>query len=321
MRRESLAHAELDDRLGVIGGECAQHRPDWGELAPDVHAERRLLNYRLDVWGAVTATGGVSLLIYACTQAEHAGWASVQTLVLLAASVALLAAFVVVERRSAKPLLPFRIFSIRALSVANVAMVAFAAGVYAMMFFLSLYLQQVLGYTPLQAGLAYIPLALGLFFGPLGGQLLTRFGPHSTMITGLALATAGMAWFTQISAEGTFLMNVLGPSLLIAAGGQFAVVGTTTFAIGGVSQGEQGIVSGVFNTSREIGGALGVGVLAAVAAAQTISGANTAGSRAAALSEGYQAGVLGAFVLVFVALALAVALLPRTQSESIDVEA
>ena len=137
------------------------------------------------------------------------------------------------RRRAAEPLLPFTIFRSRSLSVANAGMILFAAGIYAMMFFLSLYLQQVLGYSPLQAGLAYIPLAMGLVFGPVGGRLLTVIGHRATMLLGLALATAGMAWFTRISADGSFLVNVLGPSLLIAAGGQFTVVGMTTSALGG----------------------------------------------------------------------------------------
>lgn len=117
---------------------------------------------RLDVKGALAVTAGVSLLIFAFTQAEHEGWTSAQTLAVLAAAVTLLAAFVGIERRASEPLLPFAIFRTRALSVANVGMVLFAGGIYALMFFLSPYLQLVLGYSPLEAGLAYIPLAMGL---------------------------------------------------------------------------------------------------------------------------------------------------------------
>jgi EmrB/QacA subfamily drug resistance transporter len=267
---------------------------------------------RLDVSGAITATAGVSLLVFAFTQAEHAGWDSAQTLATLAAAIALLASFVAVERRAAEPLLAFGIFRSRALSVANVAMVLFAAGIYAAMFFLSLYLQRVLGYTPLEAGLGYIPLALGgLVLGPVGGRLLTALGARTTTITGLALAWAGMVWFTQISANGGFWVYVLGPSLLIAAGGQFAVVGMTTSAVGGVPQSEQGTASGVFNTSREIGGAFGVGALAAVAASQAGTLTDRTAAGVEALNDGFQSGLIGGAGFVLLALLLAVVLLPR----------
>jgi EmrB/QacA subfamily drug resistance transporter len=267
---------------------------------------------QLDVPGAITATVGVSLLVFAFTQAEHAGWASAQTFATLGAAIALLTGFVAIERRVAEPLLAFSIFRSRALSVANVSMVLFAAGIYAMMFFLSLYLQRVLGYTPLEAGLGYIPLALGgLVLGPVGGRLLTTLGARTTTITGLTLALAGMVWFTQIAADGSFWVNVLGPSLLIAAGGRFGVVGMTTSAVGGVSPSEQGIASGVFNTSREIGGAFGVGALAAVAASQAGSLTDTAAAGPQALNDGFQAGLIGGTGLVLAALMLAVVLLPR----------
>jgi EmrB/QacA subfamily drug resistance transporter len=287
-------------------------------LAPRLLAEARARSARrLDVAGAIAVTAGTSLLVFTFIQAEHVGWASAQTVVSLAAALGLLGGFVAVERRSSEPLLPFRIFRSRSLSVANGGMVLFAAGIYPLMFFLSLYLQQVLRYSPLQAGLAYIPLAMGLVFGPVGGRLLTAIGHRATMLLGLVLATAGMVWFTRISADGSFLVNVVGPSLLIAAGGQFTVVGMTTFALGGVTEGEQGIASGVFNTSREIGGAFGVGALAALAAGQTGSFGGNAASRADGINHGLQAGVTGAAIFVFAALLLAVVLLPRKRPASI----
>jgi hypothetical protein len=146
--------------------------------------------------------------------------------------------------------------------------------------------------------------------------LLTAIGHRATMLLGLALATAGMVWFTRISADGSFLVNVLGPSLLIASGGQFTVVGMTTSALGGVTEGEQGIASGVFNTSREIGGAFGVGALAALAAGQTGSFGESAASRAEALNDGLRAGVIGAAIFVSAALVVTVALLPRERRAS-----
>jgi predicted MFS family arabinose efflux permease len=203
--------------------------------------------------------------------------------------------------------------------------VLFAAGIYGMMFFLSLYLQRVLRYSPLEAGLAFIPLGVGgLVMGPIGGRVLTALGARRTTITGMTLGLAGMAWFAQISPDGSFWANVLGPSLLIAAGGQFGVVGLTTSAMGGVEPSKQGVASGVFNTSREIGGAFGVGALAAVAATQAGSLTDTAATGAQALNDGFRAGLVGGTGFVLVALLLALALLPRdrppTQPASVQSE-
>jgi EmrB/QacA subfamily drug resistance transporter len=282
-------------------------------LAPRLLAEApRARDQRPDVAGAVSATAGVSLLVFAFTQAEHAGWTSAQTLVVLLVAVCLLAGFIAFERFAAQPLLPLRVFASRALSVANGAMVLFAASIYAVMFFLSLYLQQVLGYSPLEAGLAYVPLAMGVVFGPVGGRVLTAAGPRATMLGGLTLATAGVLWFSFISADGGFLVNVLGPSLLIASGGQFAVVGMTTFALAGVRDTDQGVASGLFNTSREVGGAFGVGLLAAVAASHT--DAVEQASHTVALNDGYRLGMLGAAVMAALALLVATLLLPRATS-------
>ena len=281
-------------------------------LAPRLLAESpRASDRRFDLVGAVSATVGVSLLVFAFTQAEHAGWTSVQTLAVLLVAVCMLVGFVAFERLAAQPMLPLRVFESRALSVANGTMVLFAGAIYAVMFFLSLYLQEVLGYSPLEAGLAYIPLAMGLVFGPVGGRLLTAAGPRATMLGGLTLATGGVLWFSFISADGSFLVNVLGPSLLIASGGQFTVVGMTTFALAGVRDTDQGVASGLFNTSREVGGAFGVGLLAAIAASHTdaVDGA----SQAIALSEGYQLGMLGAAAMAALALLCATLTLPSSR--------
>jgi EmrB/QacA subfamily drug resistance transporter len=284
--------------VGVIGAALAPLFVD-----ADVRAATRP---RLDLPGAISVTVGATLLVFGFSQGETAGWASPLSIGSLVAAVAALALFVVVELRSTHPLMSLRIFRIRPLAVANAAMVLFAAGIYALMFFLSLWLQQVLGYSAIQAGLAYIPLAAGLVFGPIGGRLLTRIGPRATVLCGLVLATVGVAWFTRISVDGGFWVNVLVPSLFIASGGQFTVVGLTVSAVGGVDERDQGAASGVFNTAREIGGALGVGVLAAVAVGWTGPSATPA-----TLTAGFQAGLVGGLAFVLLALVLVAAFMPR----------
>jgi EmrB/QacA subfamily drug resistance transporter len=266
---------------------------------------------RFDVAGAVSVTGGLTLLVYGLVQAESSGWGSSRTALVLLASVVLLAAFVVIELRSEAPLVSFKVVRIRNVSVAITTMLLFAAGVYALMFFLSLYLQRVLGYDALHAGLSYIPLATGVLFAPIGSRLAIRIGIRSTLLTGLVLATIGIAWFSQISAGGSFVGDVLWPSFFIAAGGQFTVVGLTLSAMNGIPAEETGMVSGLFSTAQQIGAALGVGILATLAAAHTRAIATTNPPDAVALDSGYQRGLLGGLVFLVAAVLITMTLMPR----------
>jgi EmrB/QacA subfamily drug resistance transporter len=281
-------------------------------LAPRLLPESRTAGARrFDVAGAVTVTAGLSLLVYTLVDANDAGWTSVQTLGLAAVSLALLAGFVLIELRSAAPLVNFEIFRNRTLTGTNITALLVAAALFSMFFFISLYMQQVLGYDALQAGLAYLPLTAGIIVSAgMASQLITRLGFKPVFVGGLVLTAAGLAWFSQVSVDGGYVSDILFPSLLTAVGLGFAFVSMTVAAVAGVSPQQAGLASGLINTSQQIGGALGLAILASVATSRTESVmAEAGGSPAAlptALTEGFQAAftvgvgfaVLGAILAV-----------------------
>ncbi|HEU4656762.1 MAG TPA: MFS transporter [Capillimicrobium sp.] len=261
-------------------------------LAPRLLAESAdLAEHRsFDVAGAVTVTAGLAIIVYTLVDAEDAGWGSTQTLVLGAIGVALLASFVAIELRQRAPLVPFRIFRLRTLRGANLSGLLVAMALFGMFFFVSLYLQRVLGYSALEAGFAYLPLALTIMASAGGGsQLVTRIGFKPTLIIGLLFTAAGLAWFSQVSADGSYLGDVLGPSLVAAVGLGLSFVSMTIAAVMGTDPQEAGLASGLINTSQQVGGALGLAILATIANGTT-SDAFAGGERnpAVALTEGFQ---------------------------------
>jgi EmrB/QacA subfamily drug resistance transporter len=241
-------------------------------IAPSLIAESRSENERrhFDFAGAVSITAGLSILVYALVDANSAGWGSTQTIVLLAASIALIAAFVAIELRSHSPLMPFRIFRLRTLRGANVVGLMVGGSLFSMFFYISLYMQQVLGYSAIHAGLSYLPLAVSIIISAgVASQLVTRIGFKQVMAAGLALIVAALVWFSQISVHGSFVSDILGPSLLAAVGLGFAFVTTTIAAVSGVSDRDQGLASGLINTSQQVGGALGLAILSAISISVT----------------------------------------------------
>jgi EmrB/QacA subfamily drug resistance transporter len=236
-------------------------------IAPRLLAESRssAASRHFDFAGAVSVTAGLSVLVYALVDANNQGWGSARTIGLLAAAAALLIGFVAIERRSAAPLVPFRIFRMRTLTGANVVGLLVGASLFSMFFFISLYMQQVLGYSAIHAGLSYLPLALTIIVAAgIASQLVTRIGFKPVLATGMALIAAALVWFSQISAGGSFLADILGPSLLAAVGLGFSFVTTTIAAVSGVDEHEAGLASGLINTSQQVGGALGLATLAAI---------------------------------------------------------
>jgi predicted MFS family arabinose efflux permease len=236
-------------------------------LAPGLIAESRSEGSRrhFDFAGAVSVTAGLSLLVYALVDANSAGWGSARTISLLAISVALIVGFVLIERRSAAPLVPFRIFRLRTLTGANVVGLLVGASLFSMFFFISLYMQQVLGYSAIKAGLSYLPLAVSIIISAgIASVLVTKIGFKLVLAAGMALIAAGLLWFSQISVHGSFASDILGPSLLAAVGLGFAFVPTTIAAVSGVADHEAGLASGLINTSQQIGGALGLAILSAI---------------------------------------------------------
>ena len=237
-------------------------------LIPESRSESATRHF--DAAGAVTITAGLSVLAYALLDAATAGWGSTKIVSLLAVAVALIGAFVAIELRSKAPLVPFRIFRLRTLTGANVVGVLLGASLFSMFYFISLYMQQVLGYSPIHAGLSYLPLAVTIILAAgIGGQLVTRFGFKPILAAGMLSVSAGLLWFSQVSVGGGFLTDILGASLLAAIGLGFGFVTSTIAAVSGVDQREQGVASGLINTSQQIGGALGLAVLSTIATSRT----------------------------------------------------
>jgi EmrB/QacA subfamily drug resistance transporter len=288
-------------------------------LIPESRSESATRHF--DTAGAVSVTAGLSLLAYAFLDASNAGWGSTKIVSLLAASVALIGAFVAIELRSKAPLVPFRIFRLRTLTGANVVGVLLGASLFSMFFFISLYMQQVLGYSPIHAGLSYLPLALTIIVAAgIGGQLVTRFGFKPILAAGLAFVAAGLVWFSQVSVGGGFLTDILGPSLLAAIGLGFGFVTSTIAAVSGVEGREQGLASGLINTSQQIGGALGLAVLSTIATSRTNDVmAGGASSLPNALTEGFQSAFLGGAIIAALGV-VATLVLIRTRDSRAHVE-
>ncbi|MEU2544653.1 MFS transporter [Streptomyces roseolus] len=225
---------------------------------------------RLDLPGAVLVTGGLATLAYGIVQTEMAGWTSAATLLPLLGGLALLAVFVAVEKRAKEPLVPLGIFRNRAVSAANTGIMLCGASSFAMWFFMTVYAQNVLGYTPLQAGLALVPSSLAVLVGSKAApRLMAATGARTLAIAGILTAAAGFAWQSTLTADGTFLTTVLGPGIVMMAGIGLATTPLATLATSGAAPGDAGLVSGLVNTSRTMGGALGLALLTTVAAAAT----------------------------------------------------
>jgi EmrB/QacA subfamily drug resistance transporter len=288
-------------------------------LIPESRSESATRHF--DAAGAVGVTAGLSVLAYALLDASSAGWGSAKIVSLLSVAALLLAAFVWVESRSDAPLVPFRIFRLRTLTGANVVGVLLGASLFSMFFFISLYMQQVLGYSPIHAGLSYLPLALTIVVAAgLGGQLVTRFGFKPILAAGMLCVAGGLAWFSQISVHGSFLVDILGPSLLAAIGLGFGFVTSTIAAVSGVGDREQGLASGLINTSQQIGGALGLAVLSTIATTRTshVLAGGTA-SLHTALTDGFQRAFLGGSVIAALGF-VATLVLIRTRDSRAHVE-
>jgi len=278
-----------------------------------------------DAGGAVTITASLALLVYAVSKAPDAGWSSARTIGLLIASAVLLLVFIAIERRATSPLVPFRIFRVKTVTGANVSGALLGAVVYANFFLLTLYVQQVLGYSALKTGLTFLFTAGTVI--PVAGAsqaLTTKYGPRPVLAIGMALITGAMLWYTQISSSGAFVGNLLGGYLLMGIGMAFAFIPMSIAALAGVEQREAGLASGLINTSQQIGGALGVAVAATIAFTHATSLLKTGASQASAYTSGF---ALAFWVLAGVSAAAVVATLllvrpvPETAVEAEAAEA
>jgi EmrB/QacA subfamily drug resistance transporter len=265
-----------------------------------------------DLAGAVSVTAGLALLIYAVVDAETAGWASTQTLVLGAISLTLIAAFVAIEATAKRPLLPLRTFRNRTLRSANIGSVLTTMALFPMWFLLTLYTQQVLGYSPLEAGLAQLPIAVLIVLAAAPTQqLVTRIGPRVPFSMGLVMIAGGLLWFSQVSPGGSFLGDILGPSVLAGVGASLAFISGTIAATTGAADEDAGLASGLVNTSQQVGGSIGIAAIASIATSRTSDLVAAGDGMAVALTEGYQTGYLVAAGVALVAAIVVAVLLPR----------
>jgi EmrB/QacA subfamily drug resistance transporter len=269
-------------------------------LSPVLLAESRRegLERRFDVLGAITSTAGLTVLVYAVVKAVDNGWGSSTTIGLLALAVALLVAFIVTETRARQPLMPFRVFRIGSILGANLTGLLTGAALFSMFFFISLYMQQILGFDALQAGLAYLPLAVSIIVAAgVASQLVTRLGVRPVVVGGLVLVVAGLAWFSQVSVGGSYAADVLGPSILAGWGLGFTFVPMTIASQGGIGNEDAGLASGLINTAQQVGGALGLAVLVTVANSTTDAAMTAAHGARSALPQALTDGFADAFLV------------------------
>jgi EmrB/QacA subfamily drug resistance transporter len=286
-------------------------------LIPESRDEEAHRSY--DLAGAVTVTGGLMALVYAIVDAQSAGWGSAKTLGFFALAAALLVSFVVIELRAKAPLVRLSIFRIRSLLTANVAMFLAASGIFAMFFFNTLYLQRVLGYGPLKAGLAFLPFTAGIMVSAgIAAQFAPRIGVRPVAAAGFLLTAAGLLLLTQLPVHGSYAVDVL-PALILSSLGMGAVfMPLTLIATTGLDDEDQGLASGLFNTSQQVGGALGLAVLSTIATSKT---ASAGGSPAHALVVGFHWAFAGGAVVIIAALAVMVALLRKRHVARIEEQA
>jgi EmrB/QacA subfamily drug resistance transporter len=280
-----------------------------------------------DFGGAISITSGLILLVYAIVRSAEKGWGSGEVLGLFAAAAVLIAIFVVIEMRHKAPLVNLSIFSVRTIRGANIAMLLVASGLFAMFFFNTLYTQTVLGYSPLQAGLAFIPFTAGIIVGSVLSQvLIPRLGAREVPVIGLVMATLGMLAFLRLDVGGSYWTDLLPGILLCSIGMGLVFVPVTLIATSGVPSDEAGLASGLFNTSQQIGGALGLAILSTLAASKTddvikaLGGSPEPGDTAHALVEGFHVAYIGSAILLAAAAIVLLVLLRRSDVAAVSGE-
>jgi MFS family permease len=275
-----------------------------------------------DVPGAALVTGGLVALVYAITQANDYGWGSLETAGLFGGAIVLLGGFIAWEARTAEPLMPFSIFRLRTVVGANVAGLILGTALFAMFLVLTLYMQQVLGYSAMKTGVAYLAVAgTAIVWSGLAAQLVTKVGVKPVLVAGMSFLSIGLIYFTQVSTGGSYLGDLLPGFLLISIGMGFSFVPISIAALAGVQPAEAGLASGLINTSQQIGGALGIAVLSAVAASATESSLASGDAVPAAMTDGFQAAFIGAAAVALVGILVALVVVRRedlVESEPIE---
>jgi EmrB/QacA subfamily drug resistance transporter len=284
-------------------------------LTPGIVRESRApdVGRNFDAIGASSVTGGLALLVYAISKAPVDGWSNTKTIVLLVVAAALIVFFVVWETRVESPLMPLSIFRIRTLAGANVVGALLGASIFADFFLLTLYVQNVLHYSPLKTGITFLATAgTVVVVAGFSQWLCTKVGPKPVMVTGLALNTGALIWYAQIPVHGTYAHDLLGGYLLFGFGLAFAFIPVSIAALAGVGPREAGLASGLLNTSQQVGGAIGVAIASSVAVSHATHLLQTGESPAAAFTGGY---ALAFWVVAGIAAAAIVAALVLVKNE------
>jgi EmrB/QacA subfamily drug resistance transporter len=286
-------------------------------LAPILIGESRDANAKgFDIPGAVLVTGGLVALVYAITQANDFGWSSLETVGLFALSAALLAGFVGWESQAKDPLMPFSIFRLRTLVGANAAGLVMGTAMFGMFLMLTLYMQQVLGYSPLRTGFGYLAVAgTAIVWSALAAQLVNRVGVKPVLVVGMTTLTAGLVYFTQVSVGGSYLGDLLPGFLLISIGIGFSFVPISIAALAGVEPSEAGLASGLINTSQQIGGALGIAALSSIATSTTSNELSNGTGVAFALTDGFQNAFLAGGIVAAAGILVALLVVSRRDLE------
>ncbi|MFD5124628.1 DHA2 family efflux MFS transporter permease subunit [Streptomyces sp. NPDC058385] len=264
---------------------------------------------RLDLPGAVLVTAGTATLAYGVVQTEAEGWGAAATLIPLGVALALIVTFLAVEARTRLPLMPLGLFRVRAVAAANAAMFVCGMGSFAMWFFMTLYAQNVLGYTPIEAGLALVPSSLAVVAGSkIAPRLMRRAGARAVAVSGVLVTTAGFTWQSTMSSHGGYVTAIMLPGMVMMAGAGLAMTPLASLATSGAAPGDAGLVSGLVNTSRTLGGSLGLAILSTVAA-----GRSGGGTGAEDLTDGYAAAFRWGAGILLVAVVLLVTWMPRAK--------
>jgi EmrB/QacA subfamily drug resistance transporter len=292
-------------------------------LAPLLLSESRDARVNTyDIPGAVLVTAGLSSLVYAITQAGQDGWLAGETLGFFGAALALLGTFVAWERRHPEPLMRFGIFQIRTVTGANVAGLILGTAVFAMFLMLTLYMQQVLGYSAMKTGLGYLAVAgTAILWSAVAAQLVTRVGVKPVLVAGMAFLTGGLVYFTQVSVGGSYLGDLLPGFLMIGVGLGFSFVPISIAALAGIQPTEAGLASGLINTTQQIGGALGIAALSTIATSQADSAVASGATVPVALVDGFTAAFLAGAIIAGIGIVAALALIRREELEQAPAEA
>jgi len=286
-------------------------------LAPILLKESRDASVKsFDALGAVLVTSGLSSLVYAITQAATDGWLAGRTVAFFTASIALLVGFVAWEVRHPEPLMRFGILRTKTVSGANVAGFILGTATFSLFLMLTLYMQQVLGYSPMKTGVAYLAVAgTAIFTSAIAAQLVTRIGVKPVLVVGMTSLTAGLVYFTQVSVGGSYVADLLPGFLLVAVGLGFSFVPISIAALAGIQPAEAGLASGLINTSQQIGGALGIAALSTIATSRTDDAIASGSTQAAALVSGFHGAFLAGVILAAIGIVAALTLIRRDELE------